>query len=140
MSPSIVVVRTSHIPRRCSNLSPRASPSLLARRGAPLARRPWKCRRLGAPATPPLARTRASPWLALWIEEPLPPTWEPPPLLRIEEPPPVRRGQGATATAATGRGSTAARALGQPPSSHAPSLMNWDGHEKLNPSTPGLVL
>jgi hypothetical protein len=42
-----------------SNLAPHASLSLLARRGAPLARRPWKCRRLGAPGTPPLARTRA---------------------------------------------------------------------------------
>ena len=39
----------------------------------------------------------------------------------------ARRGQGAAPTAATGRWSTAARAIGQPPSSHAPSLMNLDG-------------
>jgi hypothetical protein len=38
----------------------------------------------------------------------------------------ARRGQGAVATTATGRGSTAARAIRQPPSSHAPSLMNLD--------------
>jgi hypothetical protein len=42
-----------------SNLAPHASPSLLARRRALLARRPWKCRLLGASGTPPLARTRA---------------------------------------------------------------------------------
>jgi hypothetical protein len=53
-----------------SNIAPHASPSLLARRRASLARRPWKCRLLGASGTPPLARTRA--------------------LLRIEEPPPPR--------------------------------------------------
>jgi hypothetical protein len=39
----------------------------------------------------------------------------------------ARRGRGAAATTATSRGSTAARAIGQPPSSHAPSLMNRDG-------------
>jgi hypothetical protein len=66
-----------------SNLMPHASSSLLARRGAPLTRRPWKCRRLGAPGTPPLARTRAPLSLALWIGEL-------PPLLRIEEPLPPR--------------------------------------------------
>jgi hypothetical protein len=68
-----------------SNIAPHASPSLLARRRASLARRPWKCRLLGASGTPPLARTRAS----LRIEEPppprvevmelRPPAWDPPP-------------------------------------------------------------
>jgi hypothetical protein len=68
-----------------SNIVPHASPSLLARRWASLARRPWKCRLLGASGTPPLARTRAS----LRIEEPppprvevmelRPPAWDPPP-------------------------------------------------------------
>ena len=68
-----------------SNIAPHASPSLLARRRASLARRPWKCRLLGASGTPPLARTRAS----LRIEEPppprvevmelRPPAWESPP-------------------------------------------------------------
>ena len=68
-----------------SNIAPHASPSLLARRRASLARRPWKCRLLGASGTPPLACTRAS----LRIEEPppprvevmelRPPAWEPPP-------------------------------------------------------------
>jgi hypothetical protein len=71
-----------------SNIAPHASPSLLARWRASLARRPWKCRLLGASGTTPLAHTRAPLLLALWIEEPPPPTWEPPPLLRIEEPPP----------------------------------------------------
>jgi hypothetical protein len=73
-----------------SNIAPHASSSLLARRRASLARRPWKCRLLEASGTPPLARTRAPLSLALWIGEPPPPTWEPPPLLRIEEPPPPR--------------------------------------------------
>ena len=73
-----------------SNIAPHASPSLLARRRASLARRPWKCRLLGASGTPPLARTRAPLSLALWIGEPPPTTWESPPLLRIEEPPPPR--------------------------------------------------
>jgi hypothetical protein len=73
-----------------SKIVPHASSSLLARRRASLARRPWKCRLLGTPGTPPLARTRAPLSLALWIGEPPPPTWEPPPLLRIEEPPPPR--------------------------------------------------
>jgi hypothetical protein len=63
-----------------SNIAPHVSPSL-ARRRASLARRPWKCRLLGASRTPPLARTRAPLSLALWIGEP-------PPLLRIEKPPP----------------------------------------------------
>jgi hypothetical protein len=66
-----------------SNIAPHASPSLLARRRALLARRPWKCRLLGTSGTPPLARTRAPLSLALWIGEP-------PSLLRIEEPPPPR--------------------------------------------------
>jgi hypothetical protein len=65
-----------------SNIAPHASSSL-ARRRVSLARRPWKCRLLGASGTPPLARTRAPLSLALWIGEP-------PPLLRIEEPPPPR--------------------------------------------------
>ena len=55
-----------------SNIAPHASPSLLARRRASLARRPWKCRLLGASGTPPLACTRAS----LRIEEPPPPRVE----------------------------------------------------------------
>jgi hypothetical protein len=55
-----------------SNIAPHASPSLLARRRASLARRPWKCRLLGASGMPPLARTRAS----LRIEEPPPPRVE----------------------------------------------------------------
>jgi hypothetical protein len=68
-----------------SNIAPHVSSSLLARRRASLARRPWKCRLLGASGTPPLARTRAS----LRIEEPPPPrvevmelrpsAWDPPP-------------------------------------------------------------
>jgi hypothetical protein len=69
-----------------SNNAPRASSSLLACRRVSLARRPWKCRLLGASGMPPLACTRAS----LRIEEPLPPrvevtelrppAWDPPPL------------------------------------------------------------
>jgi hypothetical protein len=81
-------LRAPRIFRGRSNLAPRVSPSLLAYRGASLARRPWKCRRLGASETPSLARTRALPSLALWIGETPLPTCEPPPLLRIEEPPP----------------------------------------------------
>jgi hypothetical protein len=73
-----------------SNLAPHASQSPLARRGAMLAHRPWKCHRLGALGTLPLARTRVPLSLALWIGEPPPQTWEPPPLLRIEEPLPLR--------------------------------------------------
>jgi hypothetical protein len=86
---------------RCAHLAPSVTPlartSRLMRRrrylhvnGASLAHRPWKCHILGASGTPPLARTRAPLWLALWIGEPPPPTWKPPPLLRIEEPPPPR--------------------------------------------------
>jgi hypothetical protein len=74
----------------CSNIASHASPSLLARRRASLARRPWKCCLLRISGTQPLARTRAPLSLALWIGEPPPPTWEPPPLLRIEKPPPPR--------------------------------------------------
>jgi hypothetical protein len=40
---------------------------------------------------------------------------------------------GAAAIAATDRGSTAARAIGQPSPSHAPSLMNRDGAWKTEP-------
>jgi hypothetical protein len=84
--------RYSHLAPSVTPLEPRASCVVVATlpRGASLARQPWKCRRLGAPGTPPLARTRAPPSLALWIGESPPPTWEPPPLLRIEEPPPPR--------------------------------------------------
>jgi hypothetical protein len=123
MSCAIVAARTSHLPWRRSNLAPRVSPSLLVHRGVPLARRPWKCRRLGAPGMPPLARTRALLSLALWIGEP------PRAGLGTTASTPNRgtattahRGRGAAATAATGRGSTAARAIGQPS-----SLMNRDG-------------
>jgi hypothetical protein len=45
----------------------------------------------------------------------------------------ARRGRGAAATTATNRGSTTACAIGQPPSSHAPSLMNRDGTSKTEP-------
>jgi hypothetical protein len=78
-------LRASHAFRDVarSNIAPHASPSLLARRRVSLARRPWKCRLLGASGTPPLTRTRAPLSLALWIGEP-------PPLLRIEEPLPPR--------------------------------------------------
>ena len=101
-----------------SNIAPHASPSLLARRRASLARRPWKCRLLGASGTPPLACTRAS----LRIEEPppprvevmelRPPAWDPPPLALwiggrtagLGTAATACRGRGATTTAATGRG------------------------------------
>jgi hypothetical protein len=53
MSRAVVTVCTSRLPWRRSNLVPRAAPSLLARRGAPLARPPWECRRLGALGPPP---------------------------------------------------------------------------------------
>jgi hypothetical protein len=66
---------------RCAHLAP--SVTSLARRRESLARRPWKCRLLGASGTPPLTRTREPLSLALWIGQP-------PPLLRIEEPPPPR--------------------------------------------------
>jgi hypothetical protein len=56
MSCVIVSTRTSRLPWRRSNLAPRASSSLLAHRGVLLARRPRKCRRLGAPWTPPPAQ------------------------------------------------------------------------------------
>jgi hypothetical protein len=47
MSCTIVVAHTSRLLWRRSNLASRATPSLLARRGAPLARPLWECRRLG---------------------------------------------------------------------------------------------
>jgi hypothetical protein len=60
--------------------------------------------------------------LALWIGEPPPPHHRSGNRLRYSE---SRNLTAATAT--TGRGSAAARALGQPPLSHAPSLMNRGG-------------
>jgi hypothetical protein len=119
-----------------SNIAPHASPSLLARRRASLARRPWKCRLLGASGTPPLACTRAS----LRIEEPppprvevmelRPPAWDPPPLaLWIggrHRRPRNRRHRMSRSGSHDHRshwpGSTVARAIGQPS-----SLMNRDG-------------
>jgi hypothetical protein len=126
-----------------SNIAPHASPSLLARRRASLARRPWKCRLLGASGTPPLARTRAS----LRIEEPppprvevielRPPAWDPSsphkgaaaarPLDRGPPPPawepPHRMSRSRSHDHRSHwPGSAAARAIGQPP-----SLMNQDG-------------
>jgi hypothetical protein len=78
--------------RRCAHLAPSVTPleprvscvavATRTSRGRRLLVGLWKCRRLGAPGTPPLARTRALPSLALWIGEPTPP------LLRIEESPP----------------------------------------------------
>jgi hypothetical protein len=119
-----------------SNIAPHASSSLLARRRASLARRPWKCRLLWASGTPPLACTRAS----LRIEEPppprvevmelRPPAWDPPPLaLWIgghHRRPGNRRHRMSRSGSHDHRshwpGSTAARAIGQPS-----SLMNRDG-------------
>jgi hypothetical protein len=119
-----------------SNIAPHASPSLLARRRASLARRPWKCRLLGASGTPPLACTRAS----LRIEEPppprvevmelRPPAWDPPPLalwIRGRHRRPRNRRHrmsrsGSHVHRSHWPGSTAARAIGQPS-----SLMNRDG-------------
>jgi hypothetical protein len=84
---------------------PRASSSLLARRGASLARRPWKCRRLGglgdAAACPhkgpavarPLDRGAAATDLGTTTTTPDRGTAAT-----------ARRGQGAAATAATDRG------------------------------------
>jgi hypothetical protein len=78
---------------RCAHLAPSvtslartsASCVAVATRTSSLARRPWKCRLLGASGTPPLARIRAP----LRIEEPppprveemelRPPAWKPPP-------------------------------------------------------------
>jgi hypothetical protein len=107
-----------------SNIAPHASPSLLARRRTSLACRPWKCRLLGAsgrrrlpaqgPAVArPLDRGAAATDLgtaATTSDRGTSAT--------------ARRGHGA---AATGWGSTTAHALGQPPSSHAASLMNRSG-------------
>jgi hypothetical protein len=81
-------LRASRVFRDAARSNLVSHASLLARRRAPLARRPWKCCLLGALWTPLLARTRAPLSLALWIGESPPPTWQPPPLLRIEEPPP----------------------------------------------------
>jgi hypothetical protein len=119
-----------------SNIAPHASSSLLARRRASLARRPWKCRLLGASGTPPLACTRAS----LRIEEPppprveamelRPPAWDPPPLalwIGGRHRRPGNRRHRMSRSGSHGHrnhwsGSTAARAIGQPS-----SLMNRDG-------------
>ena len=126
-----------------SNIAPHASPSLLARRRASLARRPWKCRLLGASGTPPLARTRAP----LRIEEPppprvevmelRPPAWESPPPHKgaaaarpldrgppppAWEPPPPHVEVGEPRPPQSLAGVRRARAIGQPP-----SLMNRDG-------------
>jgi hypothetical protein len=59
--------RCAHLAPSVMPLEPRASCVAVATRTsrAPLARRPWKCRCLGVPGTPPLARTRALPSLAL---------------------------------------------------------------------------
>jgi hypothetical protein len=126
-----------------SNIAPHASSSLLARRRASLARRPWKCRLLGASGTLPLARTRAS----LRIEEPppphvevmelRPPAWDPSspykgaaaarPLDRgppppAWEPPPPHVEVGEPRPPQPLAGVRRARAIGQPP-----LLMNRDG-------------
>jgi hypothetical protein len=119
-----------------SNIAHHASPSLLARRRASLAHRPWKCRLLGASGTPPLACTRAS----LRIEEPLPPrvevmelrppAWDPSPLalwIGARHRRPGNRRHRMSRSGSHGHrshwpGSTAARAIGQPS-----SLMNRDG-------------
>jgi hypothetical protein len=119
-----------------SNIAPHASLSLLARRRASLARRPWKCRLLGASGTPPLACTRAS----LRIEKPppprvevmelRPPAWDPPPLalwIGGRHRRPGNRRHRMSRSRSHGHrshwpGSTAARAIGQPS-----SLMNRDG-------------
>jgi hypothetical protein len=145
MSRVIIVARISRLPwRRSLKHRPHASSSLLARRWASLARRPWKCRILGASGTPPLARKRAP----LRIEEPppprvevmelRPPAWEPPP-------PPLalwiggrhrrhrNRRHRMSRSGSHGHrshwpGSTAPCAIGQPP-----SLMNRDGEWKTKP-------
>jgi hypothetical protein len=130
-----------------SNIAPHASPSLLARRRASLARRPWKCRLLGASGTPPLACTRAS----LRIEEPppprvevmelRPPAWESPPPhkgaaaarpLDRGPPPPAWKPQpphkGAAAAARPlDRGPPTSAWEPLPPPAWQPSIMNRDG-------------
>jgi hypothetical protein len=121
-----------------SNIAPHASPSLLARRRASLARRPWKCRLLGASGTPPLACTRAS----LRIEEPppprvevmelRPPAWEsPPPHKGVAAARPWDRGppphKGAAAAARPlDRGPPPSAWEPPPPPAWQPSLMNRD--------------
>jgi hypothetical protein len=138
MSRAIIAARISPLFRDIarSNIAPHASPSLLARRRASLARRPWKCRLLGASGTPPLACTRAS----LRIEEPppprvkvmelRPPAWDPPPLalwIGGRHRRPRNRRHRMSRSESHGHrshwpGSTAARAIGQ-----LSSLMNQDG-------------
>jgi hypothetical protein len=132
-----------------SNIAPHASLSLLARRRASLARRPWKCRLLGASGTPPLASTRAS----LRIEEPppprvevmelRPPAWESPPPHKDAaaarpldrgppppawKPPPPHKGAAAAAAARPlDRGPPPSAWEPPPPPAWQPSLMNRDG-------------
>jgi hypothetical protein len=77
MSRAIVAARTLHLLWRRSNLKPRTVPSLLAHRGAPLARPSWECRCLGGPGTSSLARTAALLSLVLWIGESPPPRHRP---------------------------------------------------------------
>jgi hypothetical protein len=137
MSHAIVDARTSCLLWCRSNLAPRAVASLLACCGAPLARPPWECRHPGAKGTPPLARVPAA--------CPHRPPRRSPSIsgsqrhraTNLVTAAPARPGWGAMTTAATGQGSTAARALEQPMSSHAPrwalSLMNPNGTWKTEP-------
>jgi hypothetical protein len=127
--------RYAHLAPSVIPLEPHASCVAIATRTsrAPLARRPWKCRRLRVPGMPSLARTRALPSLALWIGEPPPPTTEPPPLLRIKEPPPPHVEVGEPRPPQSLTGGPPLRAIGQPPSSHVSSLMNRDGASKTEP-------
>jgi hypothetical protein len=137
MPRTIVDMCTSRLPWRCSNLAPPAAPSLLARRGAPLAHPPWECRRLGAPGTPSLARTgarRRSPSGSV---------------SRLHRPGNRRHYSGSRNRGhrVSGSGShghrihqpwvRVAHALRQPPPLHAPgwasSLMNQDGTWKTEP-------
>jgi hypothetical protein len=150
MSRVIIAARISRLPwRRSLEHRPHASSSLLARRRVSLARRPCKCRLLGAsgrrrlPAQGPRCgsrnlrhrasrkwscghrpgnrcrRTRALPPLALWIEG------------RHRRPGNRRHRMsrsGSHGHRSHWPGSTAARAIGQPS-----SLMNRDGAWKTEP-------
>jgi hypothetical protein len=110
--------RCAHLALSVMPLEPHASCVVVATRTS----RGAAC----SPGTPPLARTRALPSLALWIGEPPLPTWEPPPLLRFEEPPPPHVKVGEPRPPQPLVGGPPSRAIGQPPSSQAPSLMNLD--------------